>query len=259
MLNKPIKFKIIKGGELIIETETGHIVKYNLIADMKVDLKQEEDGKPYFSTDVMLDYLNTEKTDKALSIKEVEDKFKMINILPKVEYDHIQIGFVYSDGDPNNHKWMLNFMDVNNNYVFGYYANIVKLNCPFTTVSWEDGVWHGRFVVQKKDISKVIEKEEGNFMLSGKGDIGKHILNPVEKDIDTMSLRFNVQTNVWYCDLMKKGEKIGEMPCKNIICDVPFEGKVDIRHEKPKVTAEIKVKDVKGISMALNALIIKAK
>ena len=64
---------------------------------------------------------------------------------------------------------------------------------------------------------------------------------------------------MWYCDLMKKGKKIGEIPCKNIICDVPFIGAVDKSTEKPKVTAQIKVADILGTSIALNALIIKKK
>ena len=94
-------------------------------------------------------------------------------------------------------------------------------------------------------------------MLNGSNDIGDHNVTKVDKEVDILSLRYDIYKNTWYCDFMKKGKNVGSTPCKNIICDVPFEGKVDNSTDKPKVTAEIKAKNVKGISIALNALIIK--
>ena len=176
-----------------------------------------------------------------------------------MEYDHVQIGFIYNDGDQHNHRWMLNFMDVNNNTLFNYIGDDVQVNCAFTTMSWEDGSWHGRFVVYKKDITQLIEPEEGKFILTGTGDIGNHNLAPLDKDIDSMSLRYNSNTNMWNCDLKSKGEKVGEYPAKTLICDVPFKGSINRSNSKPKVTAELNVKDIAGVSVAMNALIIKKR
>lgn len=257
---KPVKHKIIGNDEIILQTETGHIVKFKLKSSLLVDLDNNEDGMPYFFMNLGSDYILTKKNNNAMSLEDIGDKYSNVNIIPHgLDYDHIQIGFIYSDGDPNNHKWMINFMDVNNQYKHGYIGTNIKMNCPFTTTSWEDGVWHGRFIVYKKDVIELIENKQGSFILNGSGDIGSHNVNPIEEKIDAVSLRYNINTNMWYCDLKKDEKKVGEIPCKNIICDVPFEGNVDKSSSKPKVTAEIKLKDIKGISMALNALIIKKK
>ena len=104
-----------------------------------------------------------------------------------------------------------------------------------------------------------MQPKEGHFILNGKGSIGDHKVQPITEKIDNISLRFNPNENMWYCDYMLKDKVIGSIPCKDIICDVPFIGKVDKNHEKPKVTAELKKKDILGTSMALNAMIIKKK
>jgi len=258
---KRVKAKIIKGDYLEIKTETGHIIKYKIEPEVLVDIDAEE-NTPYFSTALTTKYKGIESDEKSLSIKEIKGKYEKTNIInPKLEYDHIQLGFIYSNNkDPNNHMWMLNFMDVNNNFVASYNGVTVKLNCPFSTTSWEDGNnWHGRFVIAKKDVKELLEPKQGEFVLNGYGDIGDHKVTSLEKGIQSLSLRYNTFDNTWYCEYIKKGKIVGSTPCKNIICDVPFVGKVDRTHEKPKVTAELKGKDIKGIAIALNALIIKRK
>lgn len=261
MRYKPTKFEILTDSVLKLKTETGHIITFNLKADLSTDIDAEEDGNPFFFLNLNAEYVGVEKTENALDLDKVKTLLDKRNVLQEsAYYDHIQIGFIYAPGDPNNHKWMLNFMDINNKNLFGFVADNVQLKCPFTTTSWEDGNWHGRFVVHKKDVDTLIETEQGNFILTGKGDIGEQKVTPLEKEVERISLRYNVFSNMWYAELKTKNEeKIGEIPCKNIICDVPFEGSIDRSHPKPKVTADLKIEDVAGTSLALNALIIKRK
>jgi len=259
---KPVKSNIVDQKEITIKTETGHTIIFKITPSVFVDLdSQTEDKKPFFYVTFENDYVDTKSSPKAMSAKTIRKKYIKANLLTEeLVYDHIQLGFVYADkDDPNNHKWMLNFMDVNNNYLFGHHGEEVKLDCPFTTMSWEDGNWHGRFIIAKKDVESLTEPVQGFFVLKGKGTVGDQKVTPLENGIDTVSLRFNVYENSWYCEYMQDGKSVGKTPCKNIICDVPFVGKVDKASEKPKVTAELKAKDIKGISVALNALIIKRK
>lgn len=257
-----VLYKPIKSNEQIIEikTETGHIIKFKIIPRVFVDLENEENGQPFFFVNFDNVYEGVERGKKSASLAEIKKTYKNTNLLtPELIYDHIQIGFIYADSDPNNHRWMINFMDVNNKHLFNYIADNVKVNCPFSTMSWEDGVWHGRFVVAKKDIEILDEVKPGEFILTGKGDIGDQIVQPIILDYDHLTLRYNIHENMWYCSHVKDNQEIGSIPCKNIICNAPFEGNIDRSSSKPKVTAIIKKEDVAGISIALNALIIKKK
>lgn len=241
-----------------IQLETGHIVNFKIIPKVFIDLEREESGQPFVWVNFDNEYTSIEETDNSMSLEEIRERYKDTNLLTSdLVYDHIQIGFIYSDGDPNNHRWMLNFMDVNNKFLFGFNGDNVKVNCPFTTMSWEDGIWHGRFVVSKNHIKELLEPEPGQFIINGEGDIGNQLTQPLEEDYDHLSLRYNIQENTWYAEVLKDSKIVGSFPCKNIICDVPFEGKIDKSSSKPKVTALLKKEDIKGISLALNALIIK--
>jgi len=256
VLFKPIKGKI-KNPNIEIETETGHIIKYKIIPEILLDIDNQEE--PFFSVGFTNEYKGVENLKTSLSLKEIKAKYLNSNILGEREFDHIQIGFVYAEGDPNNHRWMLNFMDVNNKYLFGYYADNIKINCPFSTLSWQDGIWHGRFIINKKDLEELLELKEGYFILQSNTNIGEQQVQEIKEKYDSLSLAYNIQTNNWYCNYLLNEKVIGSIPCKNIICDVPFEGKVDKSSSKPKVTAILKKEDIKGISVALNALIIKRK
>jgi hypothetical protein len=244
-----------------LKTETGHIVKMKVIPEILMDINADDNGLPFFSVAMTYEYAGVEKTKKSKSLKFLKRNYAKKNIISKnLNYDHIQVGFIYAgESEPNNHRWMLNFMDVNNNYVHVYYADKVTINCPFTTTSWEDGNWHGRFVIYKKDVKELIESDEGVMTLLGDGDIGSHNVMPIDDDMDFISLRYNIYENTWYCEYIKDDKVIGSIPCKNIISDVPLVGNVDKGYSKPKVTAKIDVNDVSGITVALNALIIKKK
>jgi hypothetical protein len=242
--------------EILVETESGHIIKVKIEPEVLVDIENDENGLPFFSVAIGHQYVGVEKTENCMSLDIVKQEYANANII-NTDYDHIQIGFVYSPEDPNNHRWMLNLMDVNNEYVGGFVGDKITVNCPFTTTSWEDGIWHGRFVVYKKDVKELIEPKAGVFVLNGEGDIGDHKLTELDPDIEKISLSYSIKQNTWYCSYLKDNEVIGSTPCKDIICDVPIIGKIDRNYDKPKVTADIDSKDVKGISVALNALIIK--
>lgn len=260
-LFKPLKGKIISGDKIEVLTETGHVISFKVRKEILVDLDNEESKLPFFSVAFDTNYIETKVKKNHINLKQIKKKYKNANILIKEkEYDHIQLGFVYTNAeDPYNNTWMLNFMDVNNKFLFGFNGTSIKLKCPFTTTSWKDGVWHGRFVIYKKDVKELIEPKQGHFVLKGSGNIGNHDVTPIKNNVEVISLRYNIYENTWYCEYLKKDKVIGSTPCKNIICDVPFEGKIDMSATKPKVTVEIKAKNVKGISIALNALIIKCR
>lgn len=261
---KPVNIKFLTSETLELETDTGHIVKFQLKPSLSLDLdQQDENGKPWFYLNLVPEYIGVEDTKNALKSEELESKFKEANIITdSMNYEHIEVGFIYSEGDPNNHKWMLNFMDVNNKYMFGFIGTKITMDSPFSTHSYEqNGNWHGRFLIQKENIDKIIERKSGEFEIIGKGNIGnQQTLNPIPNDVEKLALRYNVFSNTWFCDYLdKENNNIGGTPCKNIICDVPFEGSIDRNHAKPKVTATMNKSDVAGISLALNALIIKRK
>lgn len=252
-------YKPIRSDEHFIEikAETGHIIKFKIIPKVFIDIDNEQE--PFYFVNFDNQYEGVETPKGSMSLKEIRIKYKNKNLLtPEMVYDHIQIGFIYAEGDQNNHRWMLNFMDVNNKHLFNYIGDNVKVNCPFSTMSWEDGVWHGRFVVAKKDIDELLELEAGKFVLNGKGNIGEQTVQSIQEDYDHLNLRYNIYENTWYAMYMKDNKEIGSIPCKNIICDVPFEGNIDRSNSKPKVTAILKKEDIKGISVALNSLIIKS-
>ncbi len=259
---RPVKIKNLDKYLLDIETETGHIVKFKLNPTISVDIDNDEDGQPFFFLSTSTEYLGVKPTKEHMSLEKIKETYEDKNILsPAVVYDHIQIGFVYGDAtDPENHKWMINFMDVNNKYLFGYTGTTVRMACPFSTMSWEEGIWHGRFVVSKKDLDELLEPEQGQYILRGKNKIEQDITsNIITEDYDKISLTYNIYENMWYCSPIKKDKILGKIPCKNIISDAPLTGKVDFDHKKPKVSAEINKDKIQGISMALNALIIKVK
>ena len=252
-------YKPVKSDEQIIEikTETGHIIKFKVRPKVFIDIDNEKE--PFYFVNFDNEYEGVEVPKGSMKLKEIRKKYKNVNLLSSdMIYDHIQIGFVYAEGDPNNHRWMMNFMDVNNKHLFNYIADNVKVKCPFSTMSWEDGNWHGRFVIAKKDIDILDEVKPGEFILTSKEDIGEQSVQEIKEDFDFLSLSYNTNDNMWYCRYMKDDKEIGSIPCKNIICDVPFEGNV-IHAQKPKVTAHLKKEDIKGISLALNSLIIKKK
>jgi hypothetical protein len=243
--------------------ELGYKLHYKISQSVQADVftEFEEDEYPDFNSSISLEFIKIEPLKNAKTRTEAAELLKTKNIISdEFEYDHIQIGFVYSNNtDINNHKWMINFMDVNNNYIVSYNATEISFDCPFTTTSWEDGNWHGRFVIYKKDVVELLEIDNGKYILKGKGHLGDQMVQPIEEDIDTISIRYNVNENMWYSDYKLNDKTVGSIPCKNIISDVPFVGKIDFSHQKPKVTAELKMSDVKGTSLALNALIIKRK
>ena len=265
-------FKFIKGkikkDIVVINTELGYDLYYKLTPEIKVDLSQEENGMPFFSVGFKQEYLKTVPTKKAISLEKTRQKLINASSIPlDLDYDNFHIGFVYSDGDVNNHRWMLNFFDKQNNYLTSLHCDKIKVRCPFDTTSWQDGIWHGRFMVYKSHVSNIIEKENGDIEIVGK-------LSTICKPLDSkkvcssqnipektkwLRLRYNIRENIWYCDFLSKTEKeIETVICKKIICDAPFEGKVT-SGDKPKVSAIININDVSEVAIALNSLIIRGK
>jgi len=257
---KPTNFDIISDDVLTIKTETGHIVKYKLETTLSTDIDNDAEGDPFYYVTINPIYIGVESPPGSLSLAKVKKQLADRNLLtPEVKYDHIQIGFVYNDKDEHQHRWMLNFMDADNNHLFNFIGDNIKVNCAFTTKSWKDDIWHGRFIVYKKDVGELVETSQGSYILTGTSNINNHNLIPLDKSIDLVSLRYDIVANTWTCDLKTKGTIVGEFLTKTLICDVPFIGAVNKAVAKPKVTAELNAIDIAGISITHKALIIKKK
>jgi hypothetical protein len=134
----------------------------------------DEDDLPDFTTDVNLKFIKVEKLDSYKSRDELREELKKTNIITdNLIFDRILLGFVYSDkSDPNNHRWWLDFRDKDNNNVYNYFTDKLIINASVTTTAWHDedpnGVWHGRFVLDKK--VKILEHKTGELIIDGDKD-----------------------------------------------------------------------------------------
>ncbi len=244
---------------LTIKTDLGYILKYKLNLDVQVDpFTKYDDNLPDFVVTPQVEFQEQKVTKQAIPFKQLATKLSKENLIKNTNFSFIHVGFIYSPGDPNNHRWMINAFDKDNNFLFNFIGDNIKMNCPFSTVSWQDGIWHGRFIIDKKDITSIFEPKPGNFIIKGKSKLNPKI-EPIKEKIDKISVRYNIEQNLWYCDYKYKNNQIGSYPTKHLICDVPFEGNIDRNHSKPKVTAELKAKDIKGISVGLDRVVIKKK
>ncbi len=276
---KPINSKS-NVKEIKITNEFGLIETYTINFSTYIEPETYEPDKcnyckrgiPELITNFDIQLKGITKTKNVISRDEIVKIMRGKNIIPpKLVYDHILLGFVYSDsGDPNNFRWWLDFKDSKNQSVYHCYADKLEVNCPVTTKSWHDqdpnGIWHGRFVLSPSEIRTILEPKSGVLKIYGK-------LKSECKPIDTkkvcsvanipdktesLRLRYNIREDIWFCDILDKEDKqIGQIPCKSIICDAQMYGEVSTVGERPKVSTRINIKDISDVAIAINSLIIR--
>lgn len=254
----PIDTKIDK-DIIKISTEFGYIIYYKLKYITYIDpFTKYDDNIPDFKTDLYLEFIKIEKEKDHKSQKEIQQLIKNKNIIPSsLDYDFAHLGFVYADGDPNNHRWMLNFFNKNNQNVFNLYFDDIDIKCPLTTTSWHDGIWHGRFLFNKNDIEKITMSTPNKITIIGKKNKNKKKPLDVPKETTHLRLRYNINENIWYVDLLNNDKEIDSLICKTILCDAPLKGAVLRAGSRPKVSCVIKIKDVSSIERTLNTIVIR--
>ena len=276
MIFKPITSKIkIKGNKIIFENELGFKetfrMEYNTFVDTNIYNPKEcemcKKGIPEHQTNISFIREKIEKTKHAVTNhKKLVALMKDRDIIPpKLDYDIVHLGFVYSDGDPNNHRWMLNFFNKNNDQIYNIYFDEVQINCPTTSKSWHEGIWHGRFTFSKNDLLSITQPTTRKVIITGKQkeplDMDK-ICSPqnIPAKASELRLRYNIREDLWFCDFLdKKQKELGTIPAKSLICDAPMKGVVLNVGNMPKVSVIIKTKDISNMAVAINSLIIRGK
>lgn len=267
---------VIENDILIIKIpEFGYEFHYKMHPITTIDTETRfEDNLPDIAASVTLEFIKSVTTKDSKTHDEVIELLKDKSIIPEeLIYDHILLGFVYSDNsDPNNHRWWLDFRNANNQNIYNYFTDKLEINCPITTKTWHDanpdGIWHGRFVFFPTDLKSILEPKPGKLIIKGKL---KEECKPIKSEkvctlenipgnSESLRLRYNIREDIWFCDILDKQEKqISQIPCKSIVCDAKMYGEVVLVGGKPKVSTRINVNDISEIAIAINSLIIRGK
>jgi len=251
---------------LIFETEFGHKITSKIINNMQVNQETEFPQRyPEYFVQYAFKPLKVEPQKNAKDMKDMRDILRRRNILDQADvFDDVMVGFVYGDErDPNNHTWMFQFRL--NGQIVGTmnYLNIDVRQCPMKTFAWfENGVWHLRFFIEKKDIKSIEEVSFNNAVLTGKG-IKKIISSTSEeipKEYDRVRMRCDVKKNNWFAEFLdSKQSIIKTFTLKNIKCSAPIYGNADFMHPKPWVSDYCLKKEIQDIQILDDLLVIQGK
>jgi len=233
----------------------------------KYRMETEDNRFGHLMLDLSMIFLRIQlKGEKPVSQADLQELLSKRSVIPEyLNYENFTVGFVYANAqNPNNHKWMFEYRKHQNIFWAQHHLGVHLHRVPITTTSWFDGIYHGRFLVQKQDVDTVTEGEPGIVTIHGvkkdldatKGDFSKIIPNDVEK----IRLRFNIREDYWYADLLKPGEVISELkPLKvrHITAEgLNFEGIADFSFEKPKVYYLAKTKEILDVKVMAETLFI---
>ncbi len=268
--SKPMTATLVD-GVLTLEAEYGYQVTFKMIPYLGINTTRPwvKNPKgiliPEYQTAFNLQPVAVDALDGAKTREEILEHLKTKNVLPdNLDFDNYTVGFVYAQADnPQNHKWMLEFRK-NKNIFHALHFLGVNIDCPFSTTSWHDGIYHGRMQINKEAFKSVIEDKPGWVTITG--NKGKHRakgdtkLLPVEAE--RVRFRFNVKTDYWYGDFLDKNDKAVSQPLKmhDILGeDIKLTGHIDwdSNPAKPRVMFHVACKDVKDISMMAETLVIK--
>lgn len=270
-INTKPKEATLKDGVLTLETEYGYLVAFNMNPYFSINTtrpwqkNQKGTDIPEFQTAFNMQPIAVDALSTAKTREEILEHLKTKNVLPELEFDNFTIGFVYAqDDNPQNHKWMFEFRK-NKNIFHAMHFLGVTVDCPFSTTSWHDGIYHGRFQINKEAFKSVIEGvKPGWVTVTGnknkhraKGDIAL-----IPTNADRVRFRFNVKTDYWYGDFLGKDDASVAPPLK--MHDILGEGLVltghvdwDSNPAKPRVMFHVDCKDIKDVSMMAETLVIK--
>ena len=252
---------VLKDGVLTIEIDYGYSVTFKMQPFFGINTtrpwmkNQKGVDIPEFQTAFNMAPMAVDVLPGAKTRDEILEALKSKTVIPQMEFDNFTVGFVYANADnPQNHKWMLEFRK-NKNIFHAMHFLGCDIDCPFSTTSWHDGIYHGRFQVNKEAFKQVLETDKpGWISITGnnhnkhrpKGDVK---LLPV--DAERVRFRFNVKTDYWYGDFLDKNDKAVSQPLKmhDILGeDIKLTGHVDwdSNPAKPRVMFHVNCKDVRA-------------
>jgi len=265
-INTDPKKASIKNGIMTIPTDVG----YNLTVAIHPSISISEvlnEGTPGFLLDMPLGEMNSVMLAKDSNLIKTQDQLdkylKDISHIPdSLVYDDFMIGFIYGNPNQDNFKWMFQLRQKDQVVTTMIFQNGIDIQCPISTYSWLDGEYHGRFIVDRNDLLKVVDSGPGRVKV-----IGKNFSNNPEgdtsiipKECNEISLRFNVYKNRWYLHYFNKNKDLGDpTEVREIVADVIMKADTNRNTEKPKVTERIKVKDVASITVKAGVATILGK
>jgi len=260
----------LKDGILSIDIEYGYQVQFKMqpyfgINTTRAWMKNKEGiDIPEFQTAFNMSPIAVNKLADAKSREDILEHLKTRNVLPEMEFENFTVGFVYANADnPQNHKWMFEFRKAKNIFHAMHFLGC-DIDCPFSTTSWHDGIYHGRFQINKEAFKSVLENKPGWVTITGnknkhrpKGDVA---IIPV--NAERIRFRFNVKTDYWYGDFLgKDGQSVApSLKMHDILGEgIKLEGHIDwdSNPAKPRVMFHAECKDIKDASMMAETLVIK--
>lgn len=256
-INVDSKKATLRNGMLTLETDIGYDITVPIYPMLRITEIFDKDAKLGFGMELALGELtaNSLPQDKNLikTQKQLTDYLENISHIPdSFEYDDFMIGFVYGEPtQPDNFKWMFQFRSSDRIFSTMIFDNGIDIQCPISTHSWfENQLFHGRMVVDKSEILKVVGNGAGRVRIIGK-NFGRNKIGDTSKipeGCDEISVRFHVVKNRWYLDYLKKGKKIGNpTELRGITADVVMKASTDRSGERPKVTERIKTDDIASL------------
>jgi len=262
----------LKDGVLTIETEYGYTVAFLMKPFFGINTtrpwmkNQQQEMIPEFQTAFNMQPVSVRPiVGKAKPRDEIMEHLKTRNVLPEgIEFDNFTVGFVYATADnPMNHKWMFEFRKNKRIFHAMHFSGVI-IDCPFSTTSWHDNIYHGRFQIDKNAYTKVTEDKPGWITIQGnkskhssKGDVAM-----IPEGCIDIRFRFNVKTDYWYADFLdSKGGTISKpLQMHDILGEgVIVKGDIDwdTNPTKPKVTMHCDPKEIKNLMMMAETLVIK--
>ncbi len=261
----------LKDGVLTIDIDYGYSVSFKMLPFFGINttrpwMKNKEGLEiPEFQTAFNMAPIAVNTLANAKTREEILKLLKEKTVLPEMDFENFTVGFVYAQADnPQNHKWMLEFRK-NKNIFHAMHFLGCDIDCPFSTTSWHDGIYHGRFQINKEAFKQVLENKPGWVSITGnnhnkhrpKGDTAM-----IPATCDRIRFRFNIKTDYWYGDLLgKDGASVApSIKMHDILGEgIKLTGHIDwdSNPAKPRVMFHADCKDIKDISMMAETLVIK--
>ncbi len=261
----------LKDGVLTIDTEYGYQVQFKMLPYFGINTTRpwmkNKDGSeiPEFQTAFNMAPIAVNTLKDAKSRPDILEHLKTRNVLPSgIDFENFTVGFVYAQADnPQNHKWMFEFRK-NKNIFHAMHFLGCDIDCPFSTTSWHDGIYHGRFQINKEAYKSVLESKPGWVSITGnKGDHrAKGDTKIIPANAEKIRFRFNIKTDYWYGDFLgADGASVApSLKMHDILGEgIKLSGHIDwdSNPAKPRVMFHAECKDIKDASMMAETFVIK--
>lgn len=222
---------------------------------------------PEYQTNIMMRPVHIARDEKSLNQKAIQEKLKTMSVVPNsIDYENFSIGFVYATAEnPMNHKWMLEYRKAGNIFYAQHFEGVRLENVDIGTMSWNQGIWHGRFTVKKGAFKTIVEESPNQIVIKGKAP-SKHTAKGdtslIGEGVDRLKFRYNIKTDIWYAEMLgPDGATVSPtLEFKSILGEnVTMRGDIDWGHQKPKVSVYMDVSKIKEIKLMSDTLIIQGK